>query len=673
MYVALLFCVGLILVSIMYTSFQKQENIIKLIMISILLYFSFYIFFSGISFWLNVFRIEYIEAVIICVSLVIILLRRKTLSTVSIDFTMKQYLLPIIILFCTMPFTLSKYEFFGMGQDEGVYQTQAIEFIYNYNDIQKDFEEYDLLDSQEAKQEFAESLQEDLIGLYNYDTTLPFASEKKELSEVSAVFHGIPTFSAILALFGKMFGIRQMAVVQTLFYICSVFFIFFILEELNVKKAIQMVSTSLFAFSPMILWVSKSSLTEIGLVCLVLGMIYFVICVDRKKILWSTIPIIAFSYYHFTIYTIFPAFVLMYLGLYMRDKEKRYLIALAVINTGFFSGMMMSWMIAGTYTFTYNMWGLYTVLPGSNQNNIACYLGILCMMIYLICGVLYKKNYQMDRFVELCIKWKDFITRFVYVGCVLYQGVILLEYREKYFGGVNTFRHLTLAGFGFCVGILLPAVAGILVIFRGTQNFRGKQGTIILWLFTYCILIYACVMRKDIAYYHYYGRYLAPYIAIVLIFSAMALQCFSSRIIYIMGIVSLLILLPYEHVLLFEKDDTRVTWDVIEELIAELEEESVVLVSREDMKYFYLPIRVMTKVTVFPKTESILKEIDEKYNTFYLVETDNQEFDDMNAIWSKEYQMSEDNNEYDGKWIPFPLDVTKTIKTVILYKNYINQ
>lgn len=668
MYVGLMFIAGLILVGMMYASFRMQENILKLIVIDFLLYFCMYIFFSGVSFWLDIFRVEYIQIAIILAASIVTVLRRKKIWNLKIDWNIKRYWIPAVIILCAMPCVWFKYEYFGMGQDEGVYQTQAIQFVYDYTDVQRDFEEYELLESDEAKDEFERSLREDLIGLYNYDPALPFASEEKEISEVSAVFHGIPTFSAILALFGKILGITQMSFGQTIFYICSVFLLFFILEKLKVKKASQIVCTVLFSFSPMILWVSKSALTEIILVFLMLGFVYFLMSDEKQDIYWSAIPIVAFSYFHFTIYTMFPAFVLLYMGLYICNRERGYLISAGIINTGFLTGMMMSWMIAGTYTFTYNMWQLYQVLPGANQGNIVWYLWCGCLLIYIFCGILYKAQSLIDKLCHLAAQLKYIIIRLLLIGGVLYQGIIILQYREDYQGCINTFRHLTLAGYGFCVGILLPVAAGILAILFTSKIFKGKQGTIIIGLFIYCILLYSCVMRKNIAYYHYYGRYLAPYLAIVLIFSAMAIELVSARMIYIMGIASLLILLPYERMLFFEKDDTRVTWDVIEKLTDKLEEGDVLLLSREDMKYYYLPLRAITKAYVFPKTENIQKEIEEKYEAYYYIQSDETAPENSEFIITLEYLMSQDNNEYDGKWLPFPLDVTRTMKTVTLWK-----
>ncbi|MEI3267170.1 MAG: hypothetical protein V8R85_08925 [Frisingicoccus sp.] len=103
------------------------------------------------------------------------------------------------------------------------------------------------------------------------------------------------------------------------------------------------------------------------------------------------------------------------------------------------------------------------------------------------------------------MRLKYVLIRACLVGGVLYQAVIILSRREKYQGGFGALRHLTLSGYGFSVGIVVPAVAGIIAVFCVKKVFSGLKGSVIALLFMYCILLYACYMKKDINYYYYYG------------------------------------------------------------------------------------------------------------------------------------------------------------------------
>lgn len=663
----LLLLVGIVLTFIGCGYILKREDIVRLLIVSILMYFSLFIVASGLLFWIDKFSIIKTLITVIVVGGVFDIFKYVRHRDIQIEWNVRGYIIPVIIIACAMPFVLQKYEFFGMGQDEGVYQTQGIQFMYDYNDIQRDFEEYDLLDSEEAKEDFRLSLQEDLIGLYNYDTSLPFASEEKELSDVSAVFHGIPTFPALLGLFGKMFGIRHMSDIQTIFYVCAVFLLYFVLQDLKVKKVSRVVCTVLFAFSPLILWVSKSALTEIGITALILGAIYFILRMDKVSIFLSLLPLTAFCFYHLTIYTMFPVFVLIYLGLYIYSGEKRYLICTAIFNTAFILGMFMAMMVAGTYAFTHNFGVVYKI-PGINQENIVIFWGGMSCAIYAMCILLYCIECWTDILRKICVFWKYIVIRCALIVGVLYQGIIIFNVREKYQGGINAFRHLTLTGFGMSVGVIIPAFAGAFAIIYVTKVFRNIKGTVIAALFLYCIILYSCLMNQRVPYYFYYGRYLAPYLAVVLIFSALALDKIEKQFIWLMGLTSMLILMPYERMLLVEKDDTRVTWNVIEEISEKIEPGSIVFIQRGNMKYYYLPLRAICGAECLPDTEAIMDDSKKIKGEKYYITDDTIFVENAEIKFQAGFELNEDNNLYDGKWLPFPLDVTTEKHYVILWQ-----
>lgn len=63
----------------------------------------------------------------------------------TVSWDIRPYWLPILV--CAGGFVLvaMKHELFGMGQDEGVYQTVAINFLNGVTDRQQDFPEYHTL------------------------------------------------------------------------------------------------------------------------------------------------------------------------------------------------------------------------------------------------------------------------------------------------------------------------------------------------------------------------------------------------------------------------------------------------------------------------------------------------------------------------------------------------
>ena len=43
-------------------------------------------------------------------------------------------------------------------------------------------------------------------------------------------------------------------------------------------------------------------------------------------------------------------------------------------------------------------------------------------------------------------------------------------------------------------------------------------------MFYYCVIIYSAVFKKEILHYYYYGRYIVPYIAVIVVLGAYILS-----------------------------------------------------------------------------------------------------------------------------------------------------
>lgn len=664
--IAAVFCaVGLI---------QQKVYILRLCAVTWVTFFAEYIVCSGLAFWMDLFEINGVLGVLCAVNLVICgLLMIKKKSHFAVDFAYKKYAALLVIAVCGLPFIFSKFEFFGMGQDEGIYQTQAISLIYGYTDVQQDFEEYDTLDSDEEKSYFSEKLESELVGLYRYDTSLPLASGEQQKSDVSAIYHGIPTFAAILALWGKLFGIDHMSDVQTLFYLCALIFAWSIFETMGCKKTVCAVCTGLLAFSPLIIWVSKSALTEIGLTCFAAAFIWGLVQENKKTVIWSAVPVAAFSFYHITIYTMIPVILLVY-GLYfVYTGKKSYMAAAFISLTAFLTGIWMTASIAGTYAFVYNFQPLYNLLPFVNSGNIMYTISIVCAFAYACMLVLY--------FVPSVSKWIKRILRWVktpafyicVVVIIICQVKIVIENRELFQGMKNASLHTTLVGYVICVGIIVPAMAAVLSLFWIRRFWSSIRNGIILVLFLYCIGLYSCMMHPYVQYYYYYGRYLAPYLLVVLLFSAVMLNQLDVRIAAAGGIASLAVLLPASALWLDQKDDSRMTWDTLAEAAQIMDEGDIAVIEPEDMKYYYLTLRAISGVRAYPAEEDYeaqMQRLAEKTsgNVYYIRNGQSVENDRLEIVYTSQYTASEDNNIYDMSFLPFPDGLTVTKVTVTCKK-----
>ena len=91
------------------------------------------------------------------------------------------------------------------------------------------------------------------------------------------------------------------------------------------------------------------------------------------------------------------------------------------------------------------------------------------------------------------------------------------------------------------------------------------------------------------------------------------------------------------------------------------------IITRDNMKFYYLPLRAMTGAACFPETEAIVKEIQLKHENYYYISNDLSQVDDAELALKEDYQLNEDNNWYDGRFLPFPLDITREDRSTLVW------
>ena len=348
--VVILFVIGIMAAFITSAALLKKNEIIENGILAFTGYWCIYIIVSGLLFWCDGFQIVTAVAITLGIELLVICVKWKEIAYKSWYCDIKGNLFPLLICVVMLPFIWDKFEIYGMGQDEGVYQTQAIAFLSGDTQNQQEITTYHQV-SEEGKAVYQDVMKRKLMGFYLYDDTLLTLESEEKISEASGFYHGVPTFSAILALWGSVAGMEHMAGIQTLLYICACFLIFYIARQLGLERSYRNAAVLLLAISPMVVWVSKATLTEMVLSCIVLLFLYFLSeSSERRFILLSILPILAFSFFHITIYTVIPAIVLVYFMLYLHEGKKEYLIAVSVELIGFIAGIHMMADVVTTYS-----------------------------------------------------------------------------------------------------------------------------------------------------------------------------------------------------------------------------------------------------------------------------------------------------------------------------------
>lgn len=565
-----------------------QENKIeKLVVLSVIYYFIIYVVVSGLLFWSGFYSI--LKAVVLTFSIILIftvcvfIMNKKEILEKPVRLETQISGLSFLVISFLMLFHLGDFEFFGMGQDQGVYQTEAINLYYDVPMEGVIVDEYDELWDQKYKNYY-----EDFIhsmggyDLLSYSVGLPGIDEKKIQSDVEGDWHGIPTFASILGLTAKLFGLKKMQAAGYIFFVCLLYLMELILSNHQVKPVIRAFCILLIGMSPEVMWVKKSTLTEGFIAVLIAAYLYFITSNRKKEKMMSVFPVIAFSYFHVTIFTMMPVFVINDFFLYLRSKERNYLRCVQVKVLGYLTGFFMMWTVSPRYT-VFNYKNGLSFLP---VRYIPALVIVVCILVCILMELFFKW--------ELDVEVKDqFVKKFLKCTCLAGIGLICIR---AFFRQDQNYLMLTIICYSVLSGIFVLPVLFAKICSNKYEN--NENTFIVLFMFVWCIVIYSAVMRLDIPYYYYYGRYLMPYICIIVILFAVLLKNTAFQAACLALGIGLLF--PYVNTLRVNQDDSRLEWDVLEEVLGCVEENQCVLMDADLSHLFYFPLKAATGAKVYP-------------------------------------------------------------------------
>lgn len=664
--------------------FPKQ-NIIFSSVLGVCLYFCIYTLGSALLFILDIFTLNRAVAAtgIIC-SIGVALTAffdywKKGTIHLTPDLSIKPVCIPIIISIICLPLIMNKNELFGMGQDQGVYQVVAINLLNGLTQRQQDFAEYHLLTNPEAQTTFNEFVHSNLVGYDISPADYPDTVYNRDISPVSGIYHGIPTYPAMLALFAKLFGISNMINIQTVFWIGMIFIVHETCRNMNCKASIRVLACVLSACAPVVIWVAKSSLTEMFLAVILTLFIFLLTDKEYKKSKWlSILPIIIFGFYHVSFYTILPVFLIIYAGLYLFKREKAYGILLissvVIYAVSFFSMRHMQ------PFYTMNNYRNIFVF-GINVFNLPVVISIVCAVLLLLTigyvWILKRKSihFSSENFCEKaknCRLAQIFIILLLVLPtayCII-KAILNIE-------NLQELRYVTVYGFVVQTGLFLIPLAMLTALFKSKKILQNPEFLVSFAMFVYCILIYSALLRPSIQYYYYYSRYMAPFIPVAVIFCAIMLNTWkkhtaiSSVLITTIGILSLS---PYTRFIASSKDDTRSQWQILEDITSIITSDDCIIVDDKLAPAFYLPIRNTTGADCYPIIGDIQNQMEDcskNYSHVYYLTSDVTKIAETNNYSCKYYNIvhhSEDDLTNSGNLFLLPTDFLIYDEPICLYK-----
>jgi len=585
---------------------QNEKRLLSAFIYGQIYFWSTYILTCAVLIWLDVFQIGYAVSGTLCVSLIALRIcymtcakgQRGRRKRISWD---KKDVLVVLLCILTAALIHDKNELMGMSQDEGVYQTAAISFINNNTDNQKDLKEYKALDA-ENQAAFRNKLEyiisQGMHGYYLHSEEYALRNIQEKYSEVAGYYHGIPTYAATLALWGSIFGWKQMMGVQSLFYILAVLLFYELIRQMRLSTAGQFMLLAIYALSPIMIWLGKSSLTELLLACLINWFLCELLSEEGKgfKAIRIALPVIIFAFVHLSVYTLMPMIIVCLLIRFWNERNLIFLRAGLYISVGYLAGILFTAWCSTEY-FYLNIELLIRLLGFSKENvlPILCLCGVISAALFT--GLyLYKKNlFQLS--TGQCV-WGLRIT----VGLFTAGGVWIIV---KTILNGGHWEKLTIISYAALTGIIiLPAVLFFMIKNARIYCANIKTG-IITWFFLYCVLFYSVLFRKEIINHYYGDRYLAPFCVAILLMLAIVMEhirakSFGQYVITACGLAALGYCVMHDNYIITHKDDTRIEWNTIEEICENLDEKDILILGDYQMISCFFTIRDLTGAYCYP-------------------------------------------------------------------------
>ena len=574
---------------------RKSGSVVRSVVFSVVFYFGLYTVISGVLFWIGQFSVKRAVIAVFLVSTIVCVFSfiKKGIKEIQIEAEKKEAWIPYIAILFLCIFSAGHFEYFGMWQDQGVYQTEAINLFYDLTDWRQSISEYDELEEGEYKEYY----QDEVGKLAGYDLMIrcegiPGCKVDETTSKVLGMWHGIPTFAGILALSAKMFGIEHMMYVQALFFVCFLFVVGFLLEDWKIGVCLRTLLLILLGISPQMIWVKKSSLTEMFLALLIAVYLYFILNKDNSKKTFAVFPVMVFCFYHITIFTMMPMFVLVFWGLYFSTGDKGFLKCTGAILASYAAGFFMMWAVQPQYTLLNYHQGLLYIPQGKMIPILVVAICVITGIATAALGKITVKTVDMEKFLKWLFRYSSI---FVALFSIFY--FVLNHYT------FSQIRMTTISCYCVLTGIFLLPVVWILFVFKkySFDSVAGILGFVFLW----CILIYSTLMRRDVHCYYYYGRYLVPYLCVIVLLFAYLMKDKRRYIASMLSLIGILVLLPFANVLRVNQDDSIVEWSVLSDVIETVKGAHTVFVDTDLMHLFYFPVRASLDGNVYPVKDDL--------------------------------------------------------------------
>ena len=596
------------------------------------------------------------------------------------DTSVRNALIPIVVCVFLVPFVSVKNGYYGMGQDEGGYQTQAFFYMSGDTKAVHDFPYYYNL-SEEDKDTFKISI-DNTNGMDSIQEGYKDPNYYDDVSTSQRYIHGIPSFSALMATWGSIFGAENIQGVQTLIYVLIIFLTYFATARMGFSKVYSALCCIAVGFSPAIIWVMKSALTEGFMGLLIILFLWLLVSDNKAANVLSIVPVAIYAMYHVSFYTIVPLFIGVYAFRYIATAEKKYIGLMYAMPVGQVVSFFTMCMIQPVYTRN-NYMRIFVINGG--EHTVADLDGqvILVALIYMLIITLFTI------FIGKFMRKEDRLSalRENKIFCWVLRLMIALPIAKVFYNVLSTkpadakeffaiFQKTTWYHYAIAAGLILFVAALILALIKPGEMIRDNNAATLSIMFFYLVLVYSSFLNKFAYPLMYYTRYLVPFISIAAIFTMSSLNLRKKIKAYITVPVFALcmcIFVPTNLSLMSGRDDTKLPWEVYNSIVELVDDNDAVIVAENTRLVMWMGIESRTNADVYPQCKDLLEQASEVWDghdeiyiikRYPLYERDT----DFELVYMNTYDFQDECTWNPNVFTLYPTDFSSREETIYVYR-----
>ena len=623
-------------------NFSNKKRIFATLAEAISVFLCLFSFLSAIMWTFECFTVEFC---LIAVSIVIIPL--FTIAYFKSDVKGKDYFLIKEIkidyrilansgaVLVAVFLSVGAYSTFGIGFNDGNSETIALSILGGNNQRNFKIEEFDNI-KPESKYEYFFFDTISNIDAENFTANYWISESENGKNVMLADFGCNPVYPSILALSAKLFGTERMALIQAIIAFCLFVFIDEILRVLRCDWKLRSILILLLGISPIIVYCNHTCLIEplLGL-CMVM-FFYFLLCKENTLQMMSVIGIITFSFLHTSVYTMLPMFLAVYWMYYIHTREKRHLISSLISIIGYILSFIYLNIVAYENTSINYRLGL-PLLKDYYYLFVVFVMAVTILAAIVLSVFLNKTSSEKVKEFE---KTKGLTIFKIGVTVVSFASIVLMIANnitkcESFKDALN----LTFISFAMCTGVvLIPYIVARLI--SGSYTVGIKEGVIVV-SFIYTVLLYSSIMKITLDGYYYEARYLATFLPFVILAAGILLHQSKGEGKYFVPVLGIVTLIVPTIMILSAKTETRIDKDifssVIETVEADADENTVIFIEKDLMKYFYFPLLNKTEASVDPREEEYIysfclftKDLSSK--VIYITDSKGEKYSDLGTV-----------------------------------------